>query len=156
MTRKNYINIILIIMWMLLIFSFSNQNGSKSSTVSDSFIIKTAELITQKDFNQKDEEKIVDSCQFIVRKTAHFSLYFILAILVLNLFKDLNYKKKAYLITLIICFLYACSDEIHQLFIADRSGEFRDVLIDTSGGFVYLLLNYLLTKKTLINKETAN
>jgi len=37
---------------------------------------------------------------------------------------------------LLICVLYAASDEIHQLFIAGRSGEVRDVLIDSAGASI--------------------
>ena len=42
---------------------------------------------------------------------------------------------KLVLLSLLICFLYACSDEIHQLFIVGRSGNAYDVLIDTIGSF---------------------
>ena len=33
----------------------------------------------------------------------------------------------------LICFLYACSDEIHQSFISGRDGNFLDVIIDSIG-----------------------
>ena len=37
-------------------------------------------------------------------------------------------------------FLYACTDEFHQLFVPGRSGNFRDVIIDTSGGVLSAIL----------------
>ena len=37
-------------------------------------------------------------------------------------------------------FLYAVSDEIHQIFVPGRSGEPRDVLIDTSGVLIGICL----------------
>ena len=43
-------------------------------------------------------------------------------------------------IALVIVFLYACTDEFHQLFIPGRSGEFRDVMVDTCGGIIGLIL----------------
>lgn len=36
--------------------------------------------------------------------------------------------------------LYGCSDEFHQLFVAGRSSRITDVLIDTCGGGIGLLL----------------
>ena len=49
-----------------------------------------------------------------------------------------------------VCCLYAASDELHQLFIPGRSGEVRDVLIDTSGGAVGAMIYigiYMLAQK---------
>ena len=54
-------------------------------------------------------------------------------------FKGDNWKK--ILISIGLAFLYACSDEIHQLFVNGRSGEFTDVLLDTCGaGFGILVV----------------
>ena len=39
-----------------------------------------------------------------------------------------------------ITFAYACSDEIHQLFVADRAGKGTDVLIDMCGAVIALLI----------------
>ena len=65
----------------------------------------------------------------------------------MNLF--FTYKisiNKKIIISLILGFVYACSDEIHQTFVAGRSGEARDVLIDTSGVFIGILISTLLYK----------
>ena len=43
--------------------------------------------------------------------------------------------------------LYACSDEIHQTFVAGRSGEVLDVLIDTVGGSLATILYYLIYRR---------
>ena len=45
---------------------------------------------------------------------------------------------------IVFCFLYACSDEIHQLFVPGRSGMFTDVLIDTGGAVTGMLVSMLL------------
>lgn len=50
--------------------------------------------------------------------------------------------------------LYATSDEIHQLFVPGRSGQFTDVLIDTGGvvaGYFFVVLVRLIVKG--INKK---
>ena len=43
--------------------------------------------------------------------------------------------------------LYACSDEVHQTFVAGRSGEVLDVLIDTVGGSLATILYYLIYRR---------
>ena len=40
---------------------------------------------------------------------------------------------------MLICFVYACSDEWHQTFVPGRAGQFRDVLLDTAGSLTGLL-----------------
>jgi len=74
----------------------------------------------------------------LVRKAGHFFAYFILAGLL-----TYGYQKSSRLrpgLILALVFLYACTDEFHQVFVPGRSGEFRDVLIDTSGGLCFLAL----------------
>ena len=145
MKARNYLNIALIIIWMLTIFNFSHQNSTESSGLSDKVIVKIAEILSQKELSSIDKEHIIKKYKLIVRKTAHFISYFILGTLIIILFIDLKINiKKSNLLTLIICFIYACTDEIHQLFISGRSGSFIDVLIDTSGAATALIIIYLL------------
>lgn len=81
-----------------------------------------------------------DYTNFIVRKSAHFIEYMILAILAYNVFDLYLNRNRSMLITIILVFLYACSDEFHQLFIQGREGTFRDVIIDTLGGIVVIII----------------
>ena len=80
-----------------------------------------------------------------LRKVAHASEYLVFALLIINALKQSNIKK-TYIITIIICFLYACTDEYHQTFIDGRTGQFVDVLIDTSGSIIGCLLVILKNK----------
>lgn len=81
----------------------------------------------------------------LFRKAAHISEYFILTALLYRAFKGSFALLPFYLIfwSFILSFLYAVSDEIHQLFVFGRSGNPADVLIDTVGiiGF-YTFLRY--------------
>ena len=43
-------------------------------------------------------------------------------------------------LTLLIVFLYAATDELHQLFVPTREGTIRDVLIDTTGAAIGLFV----------------
>ena len=51
-----------------------------------------------------------------------------------------QYSKARALLTLAICFLYAVSDEVHQVFVPGRAGRISDVMIDTSGAVLGILL----------------
>ena len=58
-------------------------------------------------------------------------------ILMLNLFHVYEIKRysinEILIISVLLCIIYACSDEIHQLFISGRVGSAHDVLIDSLG-----------------------
>jgi VanZ family protein len=58
---------------------------------------------------------------------AHFVEFFVLAVLVS---RALGLKNKQFYLVLIICGLYALSDEIHQLWVVNRSFSWLDWLID--------------------------
>ena len=57
------------------------------------------------------------------------------------------------LLALFISFLYACSDEFHQLFINGRSGQVSDVLLDTIGAGLGILMVVILRKWKYEQKE---
>ena len=141
---KKILYMIFIIIWMMIIFIFSNQPADDSTKLSDGFIETTIGNVYQIFNHDVTEEKLFEiksKYSHPVRKLAHFTIYLILGILVILLVKEYPLgMKKIILISLFICFLYACSDEVHQLFVLGRSGEFRDVLIDTSGSFIGILL----------------
>lgn len=64
----------------------------------------------------------------------------------------MNLKK--YLIILsFLFFLYACTDEMHQLFVIGRTSSFIDVLIDTSGSFTGIMIIYILGKRRCKNEN---
>ena len=48
--------------------------------------------------------------------------------------------------SILLSFLYACTDELHQIFVPGRSAQFRDVLIDTLGASFGATITYLIIK----------
>ncbi len=144
---KKVINIILIILWMGLIFVLSNDTAEESSKKSDGLIVRCVQDIIKRDLSTKEKEKVLKYLVNPVRKSAHFFLYFVLGILIINLFKSFElFNYKTILLAILLCFLYACSDEIHQLFIKGRSCEVRDILIDTIGSLSGISVYYLFSK----------
>lgn len=154
---KKIIYLILIILWMFLIFSLSNQKANESSKLSDSFIYKTI-CKTYKIFHSNVSDQKLDEivCDYtvIVRKLAHFTIYFILGILVLLFIKEFKIEfKYTFIIPILICFIYAISDETHQLFVEGRSGELRDIIIDTLGSFLGITLTLFICKIKRIKEK---
>lgn len=144
---KKVINIILIILWMGLIFVLSNDTAEESSKKSDGLIVRCVQDIIKRDLSTKEKEKVLKYLVKPVRKSAHFFLYFVLGVLMINLFKSFElFNYKTILLTILLCFLYAWSDEIHQLFIKGRSCEVRDILIDTIGSLSGISVYYLFSK----------
>lgn len=156
MMKKKIILSILIILWMGLIFFFSNQQAVDSDNVSNgviSKVIDVIEYIKGSEFTDNELDMIYDYAVTPVRKTAHFLIYTILGMLVFNLIKQYKVKmKEIIIISILICLFYACTDEIHQLFILGRSGELRDVLIDTLGSIFGIFVTYLMMKKLSYKK----
>ena len=142
--RVGYISVGL---WMVVIFVFSNQDSSVSSRQSGTIV----------DFIESLGSSLgEDLLTFLTRKAAHIFVYFVLGILVYNVLRTYGMTaKKTIVFSALIAFGYASFDEIHQLFIPGRSGELRDVLIDTTAASVGVVL-YALIDRTRHSKKTEN
>ena len=103
------------------------------------------------ELGEAEQEAAVDSMQFIVRKGAHFAVYFALGSLCMLAMNTYNVPtKRKMAVSLSISLVYAISDEIHQIFVPGRAGQIRDVLIDFAGalfGVVIIWLIVLLFKR---------
>ena len=153
MNKKILIKLILVILWMSVIFIFSSQNGADSSKLSQGLTYKVVELFKGKDYPKEKKEEVVEKLGLIVRKGAHFFVYFILAILVyilLNEFKLSSIKLIIY--TILICMLYAITDELHQGFISGRAARVFDVFIDTCGATLSTIIMYSIRRLKFKNK----
>ena len=128
---KKIISIVLVVAWMIVIFILSNEDANKTTDTTN-FILRLLGINS-------------NTFLFIlVRKLAHFSEYFILGLLLHNMFN--NFKINNYYVLVLICIIYACSDEIHQLFIKGRTCSVIDVLIDTLGSSLYIFINKIKNK----------
>ncbi|WP_294392825.1 VanZ family protein [uncultured Clostridium sp.] len=142
--KKYVINLILIIIWMCFIFFMSNQPAQTSDAQSLGII----NILSG--FGIDMNNIFGEITNFVVRKCAHFLEYMILGLLIINLVKQDIRLKDIAIITICSVFLYACTDEFHQLFIPGRDGNLRDVLIDTSGGILSTIIFSL--KRLIIRK----
>ena len=146
-TKKlSKIHLILPLLWMTVIFILSQQPASVSSGQSGVFVEQLRHIAPS-----VDQQLLT----FLVRKGAHIFAYFVLGILTFNALwrVGLNKLKVNYPVglSIIVCALYATSDEFHQLFISGRSGEIRDIIIDscaaTVGVFIISIFCNNIAKK---------
>ena len=140
---------------MVAIFCLSNQVAEESQQTSESLTKKI--FSASESFRNLPEEKqdeIVEGVQFVVRKTAHFSAYTALAVSLCSAIL-LTFKGKfLWLYAFSGTALYAISDEVHQYFVPGRSMEVRDVLIDSSGALLGVLLVMYIT--ALIKRKSKD
>lgn len=131
-------------LWMGVIFYMSSRNGADSSAVSNpitEFIVALFQNIRNDEAASRDRMMAV--VEVMVRKGAHMTEYAILFGLVLLAIKkadDVATEAFADVCSLAVTFAYACSDELHQLFVAERAGRAGDVAIDMCGALIAWLL----------------
>jgi VanZ family protein len=85
--------------------------------------------------------------EFFIRKGAHFSVYFILGFLLYRLINRYrNMVRFRFLLSLVAVVLYAASDEIHQYFTPNRTALLEDVMLDSFGGFIGIIVAVCIYK----------
>ena len=128
----------ILFIWMVVIFLLSNEPSSASSERSGAIVEVVKTLGTSLP---------IDVLIFITRKLAHIIAYFILGILMFFVVRAYtpNARKEILFSILFVC-LYAITDEFHQTFVPGRSGEVRDVLIDTTAGAAGVLITYTIIR----------
>ncbi len=138
-----------VILCMIIIFMFSMDNSAASTKKSEGVIIQASSILGF-DLDDKQQKLVIDLFFVPVRKLAHFFIYFVLGIALISFLREFSISsRRLILLAIFLAFLYACSDEFHQLFVSGRSGQFSDVLLDTLGASVGIGIYYLLFRKKL-------
>ncbi len=134
-----YFSLIIVLSLFVLIFCLSHQNGEESTETSGWF---TALL------NFIFPFELTES---FVRTMAHFSEFACLSFFMNNLF--VSYKNKlSPIIACALSFVYAITDEIHQIFVPGRACQFLDMMVDLGGivsGMAVYAIIYIMVKKTI-------
>lgn len=134
---------VLVIVWMGVIFSFSAENDKKSAQTSGKITEKvTSEIVDNYDkLEEKERVAALSVMGTIVRKAGHFTEFFILGALLMAAFSSNGGIRPTKIgLSLLVCLLYAASDEFHQKFVDGRSPALFDVAIDTLGGAFGILI----------------
>ncbi len=128
---------------MVTIFVLSSEDADTSSQTSSSLTKVAVTIIDKNYYNEPPakQQEIWHQASFIVRKLAHFSIYTVLGFCASVAAGRRRLFTLRSLGTVLFGFLYALSDEFHQSFSAGRSCEFRDMMIDTGGATLGMLIS---------------
>ena len=132
------------VFWMGVIFLFSGQPADESTQTS----LRVERMIcsvTVPGYVLKTPE--AQRIEFPVRKGAHMTEYAILAVLFLGIVSRRELTRRELVRAVFLAAVYAAADEFHQRFVPGRSGQLRDVLIDSVGGTIGVLAAYGLLHK---------
>ena len=141
--------IILRIIFLLLlcstffvIFGFSSQSATESSSLSRKVTTKFVNIFPYtRDLSIDTKENLIEHGEIIVRKLAHFSIYTLVGIFIMAFMFTFNTKLKIqFSISLLVGLIYAITDEYHQSWIPGRGPSVMDVCIDTLGVFAGILI----------------
>lgn len=133
-----------------LIFRFSAQSGEISGAISEGIVTKLLQSFVS--------AENLDTAERILRKLAHFGIYLFLGLCLFYssyYYKNRRNKQEAGEFSFCTAFMYAVSDEFHQLFVPDRNCSTTDIMIDSFGalcgiGIAILMLRIIekLNKKS--------
>ena len=128
----------LVLLWMGVIYGLSAQVATDSNALSHGVtevVVETIEKVVP------SASLDVDTLNHMMRKNAHFLAYLLLGILVSQAlaWNGLHGSENARH-TIMICVLYAISDEVHQMLVPGRGPAVFDVMIDSAGVCVGLAL----------------
>ncbi len=147
-TKRQFLFIIVALVWMGVIFWFSSNTGSDSSAQSGSIV----DLISKYFFPQLakwfsvSQEAFSDIATLLVRKSAHALEYLLLCLLIFGCLYGRRSLLRTASTAWILTVCYAASDEIHQYFVPDRACRAADVLIDGTGAAIGLIVLCLILR----------
>ena len=124
------------ILMMFLIYSFSAQSGEVSGDLSYKIsytIVETKNEVLNEGKGYDELSYEADSIHYYVRKAAHMTEYFLLAIAI-------SFPLYVYGVRGIWLMGFAGLDEYHQSFVDARTPSLKDVGIDSTGAFIGILL----------------
>lgn len=144
------------------IFGFSSQGGSESSGLSRKAAVAVITVADDSHIlhvTDQNRETYIENLQYPIRKGAHMTEYMIFTLSVMVALYVWRVRCRiVYLESFMIAFIFACTDELHQLYVPGRSGRFTDVLIDGTGALTGLLFVWLIirvTKKHKLKKSNS-
>lgn len=133
---------LLVLVWILVIFGASSDSGSSNRT---SRIIGPIVRFLYPQISDESLGWVV----FGIRKAAHVTEYAILATLLWRAIRRTkptpgwSWEPRDALLAWGLATLYAATDEIHQLFVPSRTGQWQDVVIDSTGAALGMLVVFL-------------
>ena len=140
--RESFTAFAPLILWIAVIFFLSSALGS---VVHTSRFIRPVLVFL---FPSADDITI-EFYHAYVRKAAHFTEYGVLAIFAIRALGRTAagiFSRYRFAAALILVAVVACLDELNQSFEPSRTGSFRDVALDVSGGLTLIIVLMLVRR----------
>lgn len=149
-----YIFAAMLVALFIFVFLMSAENADKSTSTSGRLIAKFADIFSSdyKSGSIQVKALIIAKYQHLVRKLAHFTVYFLIGVCGFGFFKTFEKVKlyKCCILSYICGTLYSVTDEIHQFFVPGRAAQVTDVLLDSAGvlcGTLIFAVSYIIINK---------
>lgn len=132
-----------------VIFFFSSQPSKESNEVSDGITVTVARIVRPDYITMPSERRqsFLELLNVVIRKCAHFSEFALLGLNLMGYLRMKYWERRALPCALIawgVATLYAGTDELHQMFVSERSPAILDVGIDSAGALTGVLVMALL------------
>ena len=161
MTKKVVVIVLswlMVLSTMIIIYNFSSEPSVKSSQTSSKVVVQVLDVVMEE---EEITPPVVNKFQIPFRKLAHFGIYMLLGFCMYSAYEK-SFKIKLWInvaLSFVSCAFYAVGDEFHQKFTEGRANSIKDVLIDSSGAFIGILLfiglNYLYLMYFKIKKRSS-
>ncbi len=117
---------------LVTVFLLSNEVSAQSNETSGFFVDLLSRILN------------TEISSAAIRTFAHFCEFGAVGFLTLNCIYAFT-EGKRYILSVVLSFVYAVTDEIHQLFVPGRAFQFSDLLVDLGGiflgcGIIYLII----------------
>ena len=146
-TIKRIISTFFTVLIITFIFWQSMKPASESSVSSGRVVTLLNNIFSTLGMGEPFTQNFVRTC-------AHFTEFGILGLSLCFMFNTYTEKMKfAFILSLITSVLVAVFDECIQLFSYGRTFQLKDIIIDTTGALIFIMLTSLLLYKAKRNKS---
>ena len=163
--QRTWVRILLTVLTLAvmgMIFFFSTETAEQSDETSGYFTRQVIDVLypDYAKYEKKQQQSLYDSIQTVIRKMAHYTEFAILGFL-MRLCLESWFGKRIWLtpVSWGLSTLYASTDEMHQILIDGRSGQWTDILLDSagvlSGVLIAVLVLFLVRKRTTRKERSA-
>ena len=139
MLIKKIIYFILTLIVLISIYYLSSMNNKETNSLSKGIVYKSIEIIENITHKEYDKKSIVNKLNYPIRKCAHFTLFLLLGVCIYLLLNAFNINNR-FIISIVLCFVFACLDETHQIFTSGRTPLLLDIIIDSIGSIVGIVI----------------
>lgn len=139
------------ILMMAVIFYFSSRTAGQSSKQSQAVVQSISgwnQILLFFGVSPEDLPNAIVAVEIFVRKLGHIIEFLLLTVFVLiPHVKWCSGWIRRYAVAALFSLCYAISDEVHQIFVDGRGPSATDVLIDSIGIFLALMVFYFFEKR---------